>query len=167
MQPLIVVCGVSGAGKTTLGVALAAHFSIPFCDADDLHPPSNVAKMRGGVPLDDADRAPWLAACAAWLAERGAGGGVLACSALRRRHRAALALDGARAPRFVFIHGDAATLRARVAARAAAGAHFMPAALFDSQLAALEPPGADEAAVRVDAALAPPAALALAARAVL
>ena len=153
--PLLVVMGVSGAGKSLLSRRLADDLGVELCDGDDLHPPRNVAKMRGGTPLDDADRAPWLAACGAWLAGAAArGGGVLACSALKRRYREALGSSGC-APRFVLLGGDVAVLRARIAARAAAGGHYMPPALLDSQLAALEAPAPDEeaAVIRVDFAL--------------
>ena len=157
--PLIVVMGVSGAGKTLLARCLAAELGVDVCDADNLHSPANVSKMRSGTPLTDADRAPWLDACHIWLvgaAQRG--GGVLACSALKLRYRHVLRGTlasppcGARAPppcgslRFGLLSGDEAVLRARVAARAAAGGHYMPPSLLDSQLAALEAPAPDEEA---------------------
>ncbi len=141
--------GVSGSGKSTVGVALAARMGVPYADADDFHSPENVAKMSSGVPLDDADRLPWLRSIGEWLAARRDGGAVVTCSALRRRYR-----DGLRenAPdlTFLHLHGDRDTVLRRVAARTG---HFMPASLVDSQFAALEPLGADERGVVVDFAL--------------
>lgn len=143
---VVVVMGVCGAGKTTLGRALAAALGWAFADGDDFHPPANVAKMRAGAPLDDADRAPWLEALRAEIARRLAGGSplVLACSALRQAYRDRLWVDRSRM-RLVFIDGRRETFAARLAGR---GEHFMPAALLDSQLATLERP-AD--GVRVEA----------------
>lgn len=143
----VVVMGVSGAGKSTVGVALAAHLGVPFVDGDDLHPPANLARMRAGVPLDDAARTPWLAAVAAWLTDH-EDGGVVACSALRRAYRDRLRLA---APELVCVHldGTPALLRARQADRPG---HFMPSSLMDSQLAALEPLGPDEDGVVLDVA---------------
>jgi gluconokinase len=146
-RPLrVVVMGVSGAGKSTVGRALAARLDVPFADADDLHPAANVAKMAAGTPLDDTDRAPWVEAVAGWLAER-AEGGVVAMSALRRAYRDVVS---AAAPDTWFVQLDVPRheLARRLAERRG---HFMPAALLDSQLAALESPGTDERAVRVDA----------------
>jgi gluconokinase len=151
---LIVVMGVSGAGKTTVGRALADALGAAFLDADDFHPPANVAKMRAGQPLDDHDRAPWLARLHDELAARGAGGQsvVLACSALKQRYREALGrgMD----VRFVHLAGSRETIAARLAARSG---HYMPAALLDSQFAALEAP-AD--GITVDIADAPEAIVA-------
>lgn len=158
---VVVVMGVSGCGKSTLGRHLSSALAVPFTDADDLHPPANVAKMRSGTPLNDDDRAPWLAACASWLADASrCGGGVLACSALKRRYREAL-IVGSCAPRFVFLDGDISLLRSRVAARALLGSHYMPPALLDSQLATLEAPAPEERAIRADLALTVDAAVAL------
>jgi 6-phosphogluconate dehydrogenase len=143
---VIVVMGPAGAGKTTVGRALATALGWTFADADDFHPPANVARMRAGQPLGDAERAPWLAALAAHVARCVAGGqgAVLACSALRQRYRAALVPPGtAHAVRFVYLHVDAAVLAERLAVRAG---HFFAPALLASQLATLEPPGADEPA---------------------
>ncbi len=141
----VVVMGASGCGKSTVGRALAAHLGVPFADADDLHPAANVAKMASGRPLDDDDRAPWLREVGRWLAAQGSGG-VMACSALRRAYRDALREQ---APDTVFLHldGDQATLESRVSSRPG---HFMPAGLVASQLAALEPLGADEAGTALD-----------------
>jgi carbohydrate kinase (thermoresistant glucokinase family) len=150
VKPLvIVVMGVSGAGKTTHGRALAAALGWDFADADDHHPAANVTKMRAGTPLADADRAPWLAALRALIerhlaAERPL---VLACSALKQAYRDALWADRPRM-RLVYLEGTRDELAARLAARAD---HFMPASLLDTQLADLQVP-AD--AVRVPVALA-------------
>jgi len=144
----IVVMGVAGCGKSTVGGLLAARLGLQFVDADDLHPPSNVAKMSAGTPLTDDDRLPWLARVAEVL--RGGDDGaptVVACSALRRSYRDALR-DGAGGDvAFVHLHGASDLLARRIAARAD---HFMPPALLHSQLATLEPLGADETGVVVD-----------------
>ncbi len=145
---VIVVMGPAGAGKTTVGVALAAALGWPFHDGDDYHPPANVARMHAGLPLGDAERAPWLAALGALVARCVAGGAsiVLACSALKREYRRVLVPEGAAAGavRFVYLHAAPAVLAARLAARPG---HFFAPALLDSQLAALEEPaGRDEPA---------------------
>ncbi|MBY8884565.1 gluconokinase [Streptomyces sp. PTM05] len=134
--------GVSGSGKSTVGGLLAERLGVPYAEADDFHPPANIAKMSAGHALDDADRAPWLDAIAAWIAERdGLGGGVVSCSALRRRYRDRLREA---APGLFFLHldGPRALIAARLAARLG---HFMPSGLLDSQFDALEPLDADEA----------------------
>jgi gluconokinase len=139
--PVVVVMGVSASGKSTVGAALARDLGVPFVDGDDLHPAANIAKMSRGVPLDDADRMPWLDAVGARLADGAAHGGVVvACSALRRAYRDRLR---AAAPTTVFVHldADAETLARRAQGR---HGHFMPASLLVSQLATLEPLGADE-----------------------
>ncbi|MGR0218767.1 gluconokinase [Agromyces sp. ZXT2-6] len=142
----IVVMGVSGAGKTSVGVALADRLGLDFVDADDLHPPANVEKMRAGIALADADRMPWLDLVGAALADAGPPGVVVACSSLRRAYRDRLR---AAAPDTVFValEGDEALLAQRIGGRVD---HFMPATLLASQLAAYEAPDADERAVRVD-----------------
>jgi gluconokinase len=139
-SPRIVVMGVAGSGKTTVGTALADRLGLPYADADDFHPEANVAKMRTGRPLDDADRLPWLHAVGGWLAAH-PDGGIVSCSALRRSHAA----DA------VFLHlaGDADLITARVAARTD---HFMPASLVSSQLQLLEPLRIDEVGVVADLA---------------
>ena len=140
---VVVVMGVSGSGKTTIGRALATRLAVPFEDGDDLHPAANVAKMAAGHPLDDADRAPWLAEVGAWIDRHSATGGVVACSALKRRYRAELLRPFVR---FLYLDVPGEELRRRLRARTG---HFMSVALLDSQLADLEPPGPDEPAVTV------------------
>ncbi|TNM46161.1 gluconokinase, partial [Nocardioides albidus] len=93
--------GVSGSGKSTVGAALAQRLAVPFADADDFHPPANIAKMTDGVPLDDEDRRPWLESIGEWLAEQDAQGGVISCSALKIAYRDQLR---AHAPRVAFVH---------------------------------------------------------------
>lgn len=154
----VVVMGVSGSGKSTIGEALAATLELPFVDADGLHPPANVALMAAGTPLRDEDRWPWLDAVGAVLARRPV---VVACSALRRIYRDRLREF---APNVVFVHldGPAALLSSRVTHRVG---HFMPAALLESQLATLEPPGPDEHALVFTIADSPESIVEVAARA--
>ena len=139
---VILVMGVSGSGKTTIGALLAGTLGWDFTDGDDLHPPENVAKMRGGTPLSDADRWPWLDAIAAWIdAHRGTGHpGVITCSALKRVYRDRL-LVGRADVRLVYLYGSYDVVAGRQAARQG---HFMPATLIQSQFATLEEPSADE-----------------------
>ncbi|RDW11997.1 gluconate kinase [Paracoccus thiocyanatus] len=147
----LVVMGVSGAGKSTTGKALARHLGWPFVEGDSFHPAANLAKMRAGIALDDADRAPWLRALAAEIARHQAQGqcSVLGCSALKRAYRDMLR-QGAPRVRFVHVHGSRALLESRLTHREG---HFFPARLLDSQLAALEPLAADEDGAVVDMAL--------------
>ena len=149
MGGLVVVMGVSGSGKSTVGAALALRLSVPFVDADDLHPARNIAKMTAGEALGDGDRRPWLDDLGRWLAAH-PDGGVAGCSALRRRYRDQLRghLPPGQ-PAFVHLAADAAVLRRRLADRAG---HFMPVSLLESQLATLEPLEPDEVGVVVDAA---------------
>jgi gluconokinase len=143
----VVVMGVTGSGKSTVGAALATRLDVPYADADGFHPAANVAKMSAGIPLDDADRWPWLRAIGAWLATR-PNGAVVSCSALHRAYRDVLR---SRVPDAFFVHlaGDRETVRRRVAGRAG---HFMPESLVDSQFAALDPLGADEHGIVLDLA---------------
>jgi gluconokinase len=145
---ILIVMGVSGSGKTTIATALAQHLGWPFKDGDELHPPSNIAKMHAGHPLDDTDRWPWLAQIAEWIdAWRAVGScGVITCSALKRRYRAFLT-KGRGEVRIIYLHGDMALIATRLAARSD---HFMPRDLLASQFAALEEPGPDEHAIRVE-----------------
>jgi gluconokinase len=145
----VVVMGVSGSGKSTVGAAIAASLGLPFIDGDSLHSPESIAKMRAGTALQDEDRWPWLDRIGASLADAGRwpAGVVIACSALRRsyRDRIRAAAPGAR---FVFLAGTKALISARMADRSG---HYMPGTLLDSQLRTLELPGPDEADVhRVD-----------------
>ena len=145
MPSPVVVMGVSGSGKSTVGAALAQRLRVPFVDADTLHPPANIAKMAAGEPLDDDDRYPWLERVGEWLADH-RDGGVVSCSALKRKYRDQLR---AHCPQVEFLHlsGSAEVIGRRLAARTG---HFMPAALLRSQFDTLEPLGADEAGVTVD-----------------
>lgn len=137
--------GVSGAGKTTVGMAAAALSTVRFLDADDRHPPANIAKMAAGIPLDDADRAPWLDAVGTALRDEAPC--IMACSALRRSYRDRLR-ELAPLTIFVLLHVPRADLEGRLAARVD---HFMPPELLDSQLADLEHPDASENVLVLDA----------------
>ncbi len=143
---VVVVMGVAGTGKTTIGALLAARLGVPYAEGDDFHSAANVAKMTAGTPLTDDDRWPWLDAIGSWAHERAGQGGVVSSSALKRRYRDRLR---AAAPGIVFVHltGDRALIADRMAHRAG---HFMPTALLDSQFAALQPLQADEAGVAVN-----------------
>jgi gluconokinase len=143
MSP-IVVMGVSGSGKTTVGAALAQRLRVPFADADDFHPPENTAKMTAGEALDDDDRRPWLEAVGEWLADRDSG--VMTCSALKRSYRDVLRRHRADVE-FVHLHGDRDVITRRQATRPG---HFMPATLVDTQFTTLEPLEDDERGVVVD-----------------
>lgn len=149
---LIVVMGVSGAGKSTVGLALSDRLGVPFIDADNLHPRANVEKMRGGTPLEDADRWPWLEIVADAMRNTADTNGrvVCACSALRRAYRDCLRKRAGEPVAFVLLHGDKSVIAARQANRPG---HFMPAALLDSQFATLEPFAPDEHGVVLDVAL--------------
>lgn len=148
VSPLIVVMGVSGSGKTTVGAALAQRLRVPFADADDFHPQANIDKMSAGIPLDDSDRTPWLQSIAGWLTQHAQSGGVASCSALKRSYRDVLTAASPRAF-FIHLHGDRDVLAARVAGRPG---HFMPAALIDSQFETLEMLQADEVGTHLDVA---------------
>lgn len=144
----IVVMGPAGCGKSTIGGMLAERYEVDFIDADDLHPDVNKAKMAAGTPLDDADRWPWLRLVGkAMSTEIGLGRGVVvACSALKRSYRDALR-EAAPGAIFVYLDGSRELLTKRIGARTG---HFMPSALLDSQLAALERLADDEVGVVVD-----------------
>jgi gluconokinase len=142
----IVVMGVAGAGKSTLGRALAAALGVSFVEGDTLHPPANVAKMAAGIPLDDADRRPFLEAVGSELARGRERGVVATCSALKRRYRDTLRAYAADAL-FVLPELSREALAERLATRRG---HYMPASLLDSQLAILERPSEDERALVVD-----------------
>ena len=147
MPRRIIIMGVSGCGKSTVGRALAGRLGLRFEDGDAYHSPDNIAKMARGVALTDADRAGWLAALADLLAAHD--GIVLACSALKRSYRRTLRGTGGEPPVFIHLHGSLNVLAARLNART--GHYFTGRALLESQFAALEPPGPDEAIpVRVD-----------------
>lgn len=148
MTSLVVVMGVTGSGKSTVGTALAERMGVPFADADDFHSPENVAKMRSGVPLTDDDRRPWLLAIGGWLAEH-EHGAVVTCSALKRAYRDTLR-EAAPDITFLHLHGDKDTVRKRVGSRQG---HFMPESLVDSQYADLQPLGDDERGVVIDFSL--------------
>ncbi|MDO0976294.1 gluconokinase [Mycolicibacterium frederiksbergense] len=144
MATPIVVMGVSGSGKSTVGAALAQRLRVPFADADDFHPPANIAKMTAGHPLDDDDRRPWLDSIGEWLASHGEGG-VMSCSALKRSYRDQLRRH---CPVIDFLHleGSLETIGRRQASRPG---HFMPAALLASQFETLEPLESDEHGVAI------------------
>jgi len=144
VSPLVVM-GVSGSGKSTVGAALAQRLRVPFADADDFHPPANVAKMSAGHALDDDDRYPWLEAIGGWLAAH-RDGGVMSCSALKRGYRDQLRRH---CPQVGFLHlsGSHQVIGRRQASRPG---HFMPPSLLASQFQALEPLAADEAGFTLD-----------------
>ena len=139
---ILIVAGVSGSGKSTVGALVAGTLRWPFADGDSFHSEANLAKMRSGVPLTDEDRAPWLLAVADWMDAKIAAGqsAVLACSALKRAYRDEL-LSGRPAAMMVFLQVSDEVLAQRVAARPG---HFFPGKLLASQLETLEPPTPDE-----------------------
>ena len=143
---IVVVMGVSGSGKTTIGKLLAQRLGIEFLDGDDFHPPESVAKMAAGTPLGDEDRRPWLELLNEKLKEKEKV--VLACSALKQSYRDVLARQLARCT-FVFLNGDIDLIRSRLVERRH---RYMPASLLESQFAALEPP---QNAIDVDVAKTP------------
>lgn len=145
---VVVVMGVAGTGKTTIGPLLAARLGVPYAEGDDFHPQANISKMSAGVPLTDEDRWPWLDAIGSWAHGRAGLGGVVSSSALKRSYRDRLR---AAAPGVVFVHltGDRELVEERMSHRQG---HFMPTALLDSQFAALQQLEADEAGAVVDVA---------------
>ncbi len=146
MTQRYVIMGVSGCGKSSIGVAFAAAIGGIFIDGDDLHPDANVAKMASGRPLNDEDRAPWLVKVGQAL-QGGTGPVVIGCSALKRRYRDIIRHEADQLVTFLHLAGSRKVLLARMAARTG---HFMPPSLLDSQLAALEPPSADETSITVN-----------------
>lgn len=147
-HPLVVVMGVSGCGKSTIGLQLASRLGVAFVDGDDLHPPENVDKMATGHALTDADRWPWLARVGQTLQDARTHGLVVACSALKRVYRDAI-LASAPTTTFLMLDVPRSALAKRMARR---DDHFMPAAQLDSQLTALEPLAADEPGATIAAA---------------
>jgi len=145
-QPVLVIMGVSGSGKSTIAGILAGQLGWDLEEGDDLHPPANVAKMAAGQPLTDEDRWPWLAKVSAWITDHTTAGipGIITCSALKRIYR-----DRMRGPNVIFVHlaGSTDQIGQRLAARTD---HFMPTTLLDSQLSTLEPPGPDENTISVN-----------------
>ena len=151
---VLIVMGVSGCGKSTIGTLLAGRLQWKFEDADRFHPAANIEKMRTGTPLTDEDRWPWLRAIAAFIDKmRGAGGhGVIACSALKRRYRDVLIGDRSDV-RLVYLKGSEELIARRLAAR---HGHFMPRSLLHSQFVALEEPGPDETPITISVEPTPP-----------
>ncbi|GGW49342.1 gluconokinase [Streptomyces lucensis JCM 4490] len=143
---VVVVMGVAGTGKTTIGPLLAARLGVPYAEGDDFHPKASIDKMSAGIPLQDADRWPWLDAIGHWAHGRAGLGGVVSSSALKRSYRDRLRSV---APEVVFVHltGERKLIEDRMAQRRG---HFMPTALLDSQFATLQPLQPDEAGVSVD-----------------
>jgi gluconokinase len=143
---ILIVAGVAGSGKTTVGALLAGRLRWRFADADTFHPEANIAKMRAAIPLSDEDRRPWLRAVQDWMDTRIADGqsGVITCSALKRAYRAEL-LDGRPAATMIFLMVSKEVLDRRLLTRPG---HFFPEKLLASQLAALEPPTPDEQRVQ-------------------
>ncbi|WP_304616316.1 gluconokinase [Paracoccus sp. (in: a-proteobacteria)] len=140
MSLRVVIMGVSGTGKTSLGTGLSQMLGIPYLDGDDLHPEANVAKMAAGIPLTDEDRWPWLDLVAQTLNARAPV--IVGCSALRRAYRDRLRAGAGGRVHFLHLTGPREVIAARMQARQG---HYMPPALLDSQFATLEPPGRDEA----------------------
>jgi gluconokinase len=153
MPPLVVVMGVTGVGKSTVGQLLAARLGLAFADADEFHPPDNIAKMSAGTPLTDEDRWPWLAAISAHLAAHRGRGAVVTCSALRRAYRDALRSEVPEL-RLLFLYGEEEVVAARQAARQD---HFMPPSLVASQFATLEAPAPEEDPIALHVGPAPEA----------
>jgi gluconokinase len=146
-MPVIVVMGVAGSGKSTVGTELATRLGVEYADADQFHPPANIAKMSAGTPLTDEDRRGWLAALAEWVASHTDTGGVLGASLLKRRYRDQLRAAGD--VWVVHLHGDRDVLADRLRARTG---HFMKVSMLDSQLADLEPRKPEEPGITLDLA---------------
>jgi gluconokinase len=150
---VLIVMGVSGSGKSTIGTLLAMRLQWEFEDGDWFHPPANIDKMHRGIPLTDEDRRPWLAAIAEWIDKTRASGGhsVIACSALKRRYRDVLIGDR-KDVRLVYLRGDEGIIARRFATR---HEHFMPLSLLHSQFKVLEEPGPAENPITVSIEPAP------------
>jgi gluconokinase len=150
-QPVLVIMGVSGSGKSTVAALLAGQLGWDLAEGDDMHSDENVAKMHAGQPLTDEDRWPWLETVSSWISEHTMAGvpGIITCSALKRIYR-----DVLRGNHVVFVHlvGSKDQIGRRLIARTG---HYMPAGLLDSQIATLEPPGPDENVLEVDVELKP------------
>ena len=153
VSPLVVVMGVSGSGKSTVGKLLARELKAEFLEGDELHPPRNVERMASGIALTDTDRRDWLLAIAEQIADASAShhGLIVACSALKRGYRDMLRAASAQL-RFVYLHAEPALLEARLEQRTG---HYMPASLLTSQLQTLEAPLPAEGALALGASLAP------------
>lgn len=143
----VVIMGVTGCGKSSVGARLAASLGWPFADADDFHPEANVASMAAGIPLTDADRWPWLDAVGEWMAEHP--DGVVACSALKRVYRDRLR-DAAGSIVVIHLAGKQSVITERVVRRSEAEGHFAGADLVASQYATLQPLGFDEVGATID-----------------
>ena len=146
-KTVLLLMGVSGSGKTTVALELRRILGWPYMEGDDLHPPANVAKMRSGHPLNDADRLPWLLAIARWIDDRLAAGepGIITCSDLKRTYRE-ITIGGRKGVTLVYLRGDEGVIAERIGRRTH---RYMPAALLRSQFETLEEPGVDEHAVVV------------------
>lgn len=142
----MIVMGVAGSGKSSVGEALAARIGAVYIDADALHPPSSIDKMSRGIALTDEDRLPWLREVGRRLKE-GAGRMIIGCSALKRAYREIISAEAGHLVTFIYLAGSRELIAERMSRRAS---HFMPTSLLDSQFTALEEPAADENAIRVD-----------------
>lgn len=149
LPPVIVVMGVSGCGKSSVGERLGQLLSVSFVEGDQLHPQTNVEKMAKGVPLTDADRTPWLETIGSMLRDAGARGEgiVVSCSALKRAYRDQLRRSAGKGLAFVYLEGSRALLESRMGARTG---HFMPTSLLESQLQTLEVPTGEPDVVTID-----------------
>jgi gluconokinase len=147
LSVVFVIMGVSGSGKSTVGRMLARRMSLPFIDGDDLHPQSNIDKMKSSIPLTDGDRRSWLEALARLIVEANRDrGAVVACSALKKSYRDILSGEGGEEVSFIYLKGSRSLIRSRMRARRD---HFMPPGLLDSQFDVLEEPG-DSIIVGID-----------------
>ncbi len=153
MQPLVVVMGISGVGKSAVGHELADRVGVDYADGEDFHSEANIAKMSAGTPLTDEDRWPWLAAIAQWIDERCQAGerGIVSCSALKRTYRSRI-VGTKSGVQLVYLKGDITLIGRRLQARKH---HFMPASLLESQFTVLEEPQAEERALTVSIAMSP------------